>query len=70
LSTRLEKYREQYNELQSEMRQELKDSGEVFHPNLFVELIPEGLKIWSEQGDKVELPDNALKPLKTVLTYR
>ena len=69
MSTRLEQFREQLTTLQNELRTELKDGDEPFHPNLFTELTPDGLRIWSEDGQSIVIPDAALKPLKTVITY-
>lgn len=70
MATRLEDIREQEATLQTELRKELKDAdGNVFHPNLFIEVIKDGIRIWSEDGSSVTLPDAAVKPLKVVLTW-
>ena len=69
MATRLQDIREQEAELNKEIRKELKHNGTVFHPNLFVEIDDNGIRIWSENGETVTIPDTAVKPLKTVLAW-
>lgn len=68
--TRLECFREQKSGLCSEAHCELKDEEDKsFHPNLFMDIVDDGLKIWSEDGGNVVLPDNALKAAESRITY-
>lgn len=67
--TRLEDLRRQYASLQSDFRAEIKVDGEPFHPNLFMELAEDGIRFWSEDGEAITVPDEALKPIKQRLTW-
>ncbi len=68
--TRLECFRSRKSELCGESCFELKTENEQpFKPNLFMNIVDEGLKIWSEDGGSVVLPDDALKALKTRVIY-
>lgn len=70
IPTRLESFRAQKSDLCGEACYELKDTdGKIFKPNLFANIVDDGLKVWSEDGGSVVLPDGALKALKTRLTY-
>jgi len=69
MATRLEDYRERKTSMHTDARMELKNNGVVFHPNLFVEITDEGVKIWSEDGGSVVIPDDAIKSLKSRLTW-
>ena len=68
--TRLECFRSRKSELCGESCFELKTENEQpFKPNLFMNIVDEGLKIWSEDGGSVVLPDDALKAAESRLKY-
>lgn len=68
--TRLEDFRTRKAGLCEERCCELKtENGQPFHPNLFMDLVDDGLKIWVEDGGSVVLPDDALGPANSRLTY-
>ena len=69
MATRLADIRSREAGIVTEKRVELKDSGEVFHPNIFVELIDDGVRMWTEDGQGIVIPDAALADLKKRLTY-
>ena len=73
MATCLEDIRTQLDTLNSELRSEIKNSGEPCQPNVFITLAPDGVRIYSEhEGTEVEgitIPDGALGSLKTRLTY-
>ena len=70
MATRLEDIRSREADVLSELRVELVDPAkQVFHPNIFAELIDDGLRLWTEDGQGIVLPDAALANLKARLTY-
>ena len=70
MATRLEDIRARELDIVVEKRVELVDAAkEVFHPNIFVELVDDGLRLWTEDGQGIVLPDAALASLKARLTY-
>ena len=70
MATRLADIRSREAGIVTEKRVELKDSkGEVFHPNVFVELVDDGVRMWTEDGQGIVIPDAALADLKKRLTY-
>jgi hypothetical protein len=70
MATRLEDIRSRAADIATEKRVELKDkTDKVFKPNVFAELIDDGLRIWTEDGQGIVLPDASLADLKKRLTY-
>ena len=69
MATRLEDYRDHKSRMTVDSRVELKDGQEVFKPNLFIEIVDEGIRIWGENGESITLPDKAIPALKKRLAW-